>query len=90
LPALELGEGENDLQQEETSISMLTEIMQYVSTVTLILGFFWNLPVGHQEWSMGRGGYFSLFNILLCLIALLVVTEAVRASKYSWAAAYPR
>ena len=66
-------------------ISMLTAIMKLVSIVVLLLGFFGNLPVGSQEWSVRNGGYLELFNMLVCLSALLVVAEGFRGRKYFWA-----
>lgn len=62
--------------------------MKCVFIVLLVLGFFWNLPVGPQEWSVRNGGYLGLFNMLVCLTALLVVAQAFREHKYSWAAGF--
>jgi len=69
-------------------ISMLTAIMKLVSIVVLLLGFFGNLPVGSQEWSVRNGGYLELFNMLVCLSALLVVAEGFRGHKYFWASGF--
>ena len=67
---------------------MLTAIMKWLSIGVLLLGFFENLPVGSQEWSVRNGGYLELFNMLVCLSALLVVTEGFRGHKYFWAAGF--
>jgi len=69
-------------------ISMLTAIMKWVSIAILLLGFFENLPVGSQEWSVRNGGYLELFNMLVCLSALLVVVEVFRGRKYFWASGF--
>jgi len=66
-------------------IPLLTAIMKLVSIVVLLFGFFGNLPVGSQEWSVRNGGYLELFNMLVCLSALLVVAEGFRGHKYFWA-----
>jgi len=63
---------------------MLTTIMKWVSIVVLLSGLFENLPVGSQEWSVRNGGYLELFNMLVCLSALLVVAEGFRSRKYFW------
>ena len=66
----------------------MTRFMKGLSMVALLLGFFWSLPVGHRELA-GRGsGSLVLFDILVCLTALLVIAEAVRAGKYFWAAGF--
>ena len=67
---------------------MLTAIMKWVSIAILLLGFFENLPVGSQEWSVRNGGYLELFNMLVCLSALLVVAEGFRGRKYFWASGF--
>ena len=67
---------------------MLTTIMKWVSILVLLLGLFKNLPVGSQEWSVRSGGYLELFNMLVCLSALLVVTEGFRGHKYFWASGF--
>ncbi len=67
---------------------MLTAIMKWVSIAILLLGFFENLPVGSQEWSVRNGGYLELFNMLVCLSALLVVAEGFRGHKYFWASGF--
>jgi len=65
---------------------MLTSVMKYVSIMVLVLGFFWNLPVGSQKWPVRNGGYMELFNLLVCLSALLVVPNGFWEGKYFWAA----
>jgi uncharacterized protein DUF6804 len=85
---MKFGEEENDRQQQEMRISMLTAIMKWVSIAILLLGFFENLPVGSQEWSVRNGGYLELFNMLVCLSALLVVAEGFRGHKYFWASGF--
>ena len=66
----------------------MTRIMKYFSIVALLLGLFWSLPVAPRELP-GRGGdSLVLFDILVCLTALLVVAEAVRGGKYYWAAGF--
>jgi len=67
---------------------MLTAIMKWVSIAVLLLGLFENLPVGSQEWSVRNGGYLELFNMLVCLSALLVVAEGFRRRKYFWASGF--
>ncbi len=67
---------------------MLTAIMKWLSIGVLLLGFFENLPVGSQEWSVRNGGYLELFNMLVCLSALLLVTEGFRGHKYFWASGF--
>jgi len=67
---------------------MLTRIMKGVSVVALVLGFLWNFPAFHQEWSVRDGGYLELLNMVVCLTALLVVTQAFRERKYFWAAGF--
>jgi len=67
---------------------LLTAIMKLVSIVVLLFGFFGNLPVGSQEWSVRNGGYLELFNMLVCLSALLVVVEGFRGRKYFWASGF--
>ncbi len=69
-------------------IPLLTAIMKLVSIVVLLFGFFGNLPVGSQEWSVRNGGYLELFNMLVCLSALLVVVEGFRGRKYFWASGF--
>ncbi len=69
-------------------ISVLTTIMKWVSIAVLLLGLFENLPVASQEWSVRNGGYLELFNMLVCLSALLVVAEGFRGHKYFWAAGF--
>ena len=69
-------------------ISMLTTIMKWVSIAVLLLGLFENLPAGSQEWSVRNGGYLELFNMLVCLSALLVVAEGFRRRKYFWASGF--
>jgi len=69
-------------------IPLLTAIMKLVSIVVLLFGFFGNLPVGSQEWSVRNGGYLELFNMLVCLSALLVVVEVFRGRKYFWASGF--
>jgi hypothetical protein len=69
-------------------ISMLTAIMKWVSIAVLLLGLFENLPVGSQQWSVRNGGYLELFNMLVCLSALLVVAEGFRGHKYFWASGF--
>jgi len=66
-------------------IPMLTTIMKWVSIAVLLFGLLGNLPVGSQEWSVRNGGYLELFNMLVCLSALLVVAEGFRGRKYFWA-----
>jgi hypothetical protein len=85
---MKFGEEENDTQKEGTRISMLTTIMKWVSISILLLGLFENLPVGSQEWSVRNGGYLELFNMLICLSALLVVAEGIRSHKYFWASGF--
>jgi len=67
---------------------MLTSVMKYVSIVVLVLGFFWNLPVGSQKWPVRDGGYMGLLSFLVCLSALLVVAHGFRERKYFWAAGF--
>lgn len=67
---------------------MLTRIMKWVSVVALVLGFLWNFPAFHQEWSVRDGGYMELFNMVVCLTALLVVAQAFRERKYFWATGF--
>ena len=67
---------------------MLTAIMKLFSIVVLVFGFFGNLPVGSQEWSVRNGGYLELLNMLVCLSALLVVAEGFRGRKYFWASGF--
>ena len=67
---------------------MFTSVMKCVSIVVLVLGFFWNLPVGSPNWSVTNGGYMELFNLLVCLSALLVVIQGFRERKYFWAAGF--
>jgi len=67
---------------------MLTSIMKYVSIVVLVLGFFWNLPVDSQKWSVRNGHYMELLSFLVCLSALLVVAHRFRERRYSWAAGF--
>ena len=62
--------------------------MKWVSILVLLLGLFKNLPVGSQEWSVRSGGYLELFNMLVCLSALLVVAEGFRGAKYFWASGF--
>ncbi len=67
---------------------MLTRVMKCVAIVLLVLGFLWNLPATHLEWSVSNGGYMELFNMVVCLTAIFVVTEAVRTKRYIWAAGF--
>ncbi|MGA2078272.1 MAG: hypothetical protein ABSH52_32685 [Terriglobia bacterium] len=67
---------------------MLTSVMKYVSIMVLVLGFFWNLPVGSQNWPVRNGGYMELHSFLVCLSALLVVAHGFRECKYFWAAGF--
>jgi hypothetical protein len=67
---------------------MLSAIMKLFSIVALLFGFFGSLPVGPQEWSVRNGGYLELFNMLVCLSALLVVVEGFRGRKYFWASGF--
>jgi hypothetical protein len=67
---------------------MLTTIMKWASISVLLLGLFENLPVGSQDWSVRNGGYLELFNMLVCLSALLVVAEGFRGRKYFWASGF--
>jgi hypothetical protein len=67
---------------------MLTRIMKGFSVVALLLGFLWNFPAFHNEWSVRDGGYLELFNMLVCLTALLVAAQAFRERKYFWAAGF--
>jgi hypothetical protein len=68
--------------------AMLTRIMKGVSVVALLLGFLWNFPAFHKEWSVRDGGYLELLNMVVCLTALLVVAQAFRERKYFWAAGF--
>ena len=63
---------------------MITRIMKGISVLALLLGFLWNLPAFHQEWSVRDGGYLELLNMVVCLTALLVVAQAFRERKYFW------
>jgi len=67
---------------------MITRIMKGISVLALLLGFLWNLPAFHQEWSVRDGGYLELLNMVVCLTALLVVAQTFRAHKYFWAAGF--
>jgi hypothetical protein len=62
--------------------------MKGISVLALLLGFLWNLPAFHQEWSVRDGGYLELLNMVVCLTALLVVAQTFRAHKYFWAAGF--
>ena len=68
--------------------AMLTRIMKGVSVVALLLGFLWNFPAFHKEWSVRDGGYLELLNMVVCLTALLVVAQTFRERKYSWAVGF--
>jgi len=78
----------NHVQQKEARISMFTSVMKCISIVVLVLGFFWNLPVGSSNWSVTNGGYMELFNLVVCLSALLFVVQGFRQRKYFWAAGF--
>lgn len=67
---------------------MFTRIMKGISVVALLIGFLWNFPAFHKEWSVRDGGYMELFNIVVCLTALLVIAQAFRERKYFWAAGF--
>jgi len=67
---------------------MLTTIMKWASISVLLLGLFENLPVGSPDWSVRNGGYLELFNMLVCLSALLLVAEGFRGRKYFWASGF--
>jgi hypothetical protein len=67
---------------------MFIRIMKGVSVVALLLGFLWNFPAFHQEWSVRDGGYLELINMVVCLTALLVVAQAFRERQYFWAAGF--
>jgi hypothetical protein len=68
--------------------AMFTRIMKGVSIVALLLGFLWNFPAFHKEWSVKDGGYLELLNMVVCLTALLVVAQALRERKYFWGAGF--
>ncbi len=57
---------------------MFTKIMKWVSTAVLLLAVL-RLPTA---------SYQVLLEVVVCVSALLVVTQAVRAGKYFWAAGF--
>jgi len=63
---------------------MRATTMLYVSIVILVLGFFWNLPVGSHNWPARNSDPMELLNLLVCLNALLVVAHRFWERKYSW------
>ena len=57
---------------------MLTKTMKWVSVTMLLLALFWPPLLNHHV----------ALEILICLSALLVVTQAWSAGKYFWAAGF--
>lgn len=57
---------------------MFTKTMKWISIVVLVLAAFW-LPGASSR---------VLLEIVICVSGLLVVRQAVRARKYSWAAGF--
>ena len=55
---------------------------------TLLGVFLYSSSASHPTWSVTAGGYVELFEIVVCLTAILVVAQAIRAGSYSyfWAA----
>ena len=54
---------------------MFSKMMKWFSVVALLLALFWRPSTSFQV----------MLGILICVSALLVVTQAVRAGKYIWA-----
>ena len=57
---------------------MFTKIMKWVSIMALLLAFVWRPSTSYQV----------MLEILICVSALLVVTQAWRAGKHFWAAGF--
>lgn len=57
---------------------MLTTIMKYAATVTLLLGTFWHLPANLRSYSA----------FVISAAAVFVLVQAVNLHKYAWAAAF--
>ena len=57
---------------------MLTKTMKWVSITVILLALLWPSLLNHQV----------ALEILICVGALLVVAQAWRAGKYSWAAGF--
>jgi hypothetical protein len=57
---------------------MFTKTMKWVSIAVLLLAVLWRLTASSQV----------LLEIVVCVSGLLVVTQAVRAGKYFWAAGF--
>jgi Family of unknown function (DUF6804) len=57
---------------------MLTKIMKWVSVTVLLLAALWRPSQGYQ----------AMFEILICVSAILVVVQAVHTGKYFWAAGF--
>jgi uncharacterized protein DUF6804 len=57
---------------------MLTIIMKWISVVSLLLAAIWSFSPEFQ----------LFLKIVICVAALLVIAQAVRARKYVWAAGF--
>jgi hypothetical protein len=53
---------------------MLTKIMKWVSIAALLLAALWRSSASYQV----------LLQVVVCVTALLVVTQAIRTRKYLW------
>jgi Family of unknown function (DUF6804) len=62
----------------ETRIPMLTLIMKWFSVVSLLLAAFWRTSLNFQ----------LFLEMMICVAAVLVVVQAVRARKYLWVAGF--
>jgi hypothetical protein len=62
----------------ETRIPVLTLIMKWFSVVSLLLAAFWRTSLNFQ----------LFLEIMICVAAVLVVVQAVRARKYWWVAGF--
>jgi hypothetical protein len=62
---------------------MHTKIMKWLSIAALLLAVL-PLPIGSQR----VGSHRVVLEIVVCVSAILVVTQALRAGKYFWAAGF--